>query len=98
MDSTLYPSYAGAAPVACVNGVAEVIPGDANNTFKCSNVSKCGSIACYSLPSSQAPNSILDRLLRLQEPRRPGFLYWRGRLNLGLDQRGGPRVRCYCSS
>lgn len=40
MDSTLYPSYAGAAPVACVNGVAEVIPGDANNTFKCSNVSR----------------------------------------------------------
>lgn len=38
MDSTLYPSYAGAAPVACVNGVAEVIPGDANNTFKCSNI------------------------------------------------------------
>lgn len=44
MDSTLYPSYAGAAPVACVNGVAEVIPGDANNTFKCSNVSKLISI------------------------------------------------------
>lgn len=44
MDSTLYPSYAGAAPVACVNGVAEVIPGDANNTFKCSNVSKLLSI------------------------------------------------------
>lgn len=37
-DSKLYPSFAGAAPVACVDGVAEVIAGDANNTFRCSNV------------------------------------------------------------
>lgn len=39
MDSTVYPSFAGAASVACVDGYAEVIAGDANNTFKCSNVS-----------------------------------------------------------
>lgn len=39
MDSSVYASYAAAAPVACVDGVAEVIVGDANNTFRCSNVS-----------------------------------------------------------
>lgn len=39
MESSLYPSYAGAAPVACIDGVAQVVPGDANNTFRCSNVS-----------------------------------------------------------
>lgn len=38
MESSLYPSYAGAAPVACVDGIAEVVPGDANNTFRCSNI------------------------------------------------------------
>lgn len=39
MDSSRYKSFSGAAPVACVDGYAEVIAGDANNTFKCSNVS-----------------------------------------------------------
>lgn len=39
MDSTMYPSFAGAGPVACVDGYAEVIPGDGNNTFKCNKVS-----------------------------------------------------------
>lgn len=40
-DATIY-SYssqvAAAAPVPCVDGFAEVIPGDRNNTFRCSNV------------------------------------------------------------
>lgn len=40
-DSSMY-SYsslmAAAGPVPCVDGFAEVIPGDRNNTFKCSNV------------------------------------------------------------
>lgn len=39
MDSSIYASYAAEGPVACVDGVAEVIAGDANNTFRCSNVS-----------------------------------------------------------
>ncbi|KUI63732.1 hypothetical protein VM1G_10586 [Cytospora mali] len=38
MDSTLYPSYTGAGPVLCVDGVAQVVPGDANNTFRCKNI------------------------------------------------------------
>ncbi|KAI0128575.1 hypothetical protein BJ170DRAFT_721266 [Xylariales sp. AK1849] len=38
-DSTQYKSYASSAPpVACVDGVAAVIPGDANNTFNCNNI------------------------------------------------------------
>ncbi|KUI55872.1 hypothetical protein VP1G_03251 [Cytospora mali] len=39
MDSTIYPSYTGAGPVLCVDGVAQVIPGDANNIFRCKNCS-----------------------------------------------------------
>lgn len=40
MDSTVYASYAAEeGPVACVDGVAEVVVGDPNNTFRCSNVS-----------------------------------------------------------
>lgn len=49
-DATLYPSFAGAGPVACVDGVAAVIPGDANNTFRCDNVS-------FFLPLSFATDS-----------------------------------------
>lgn len=38
-DSNNYISYDSAADfVPCVDGLAEVIPGDANNTFKCSNI------------------------------------------------------------
>ncbi|KAK6068766.1 hypothetical protein SCUP234_11029 [Seiridium cupressi] len=38
-DSSQYQSYSAAAgPVACVDGLAEVVPGDANNTFQCSNI------------------------------------------------------------
>jgi hypothetical protein len=36
MESTQYPEL---GYTACKNGVAEAIPGDANNTFRCSNVS-----------------------------------------------------------
>lgn len=36
MESSLYPEL-GYTP--CVNGFIEAIPGDQNNTFKCSNVS-----------------------------------------------------------
>ncbi|GJC97586.1 hypothetical protein ColKHC_06412 [Colletotrichum higginsianum] len=39
MDSTAYRSrLAEEGPVACVDGVAAVVPGDANNTFKCNKV------------------------------------------------------------
>ncbi|CAN8102650.1 unnamed protein product [Discula destructiva] len=38
MDSSLYRSFAGDGPVPCVDGFAEVIPGDGNNTFRCSNM------------------------------------------------------------
>lgn len=39
MESTKYTSrLAEEGPVSCVNGVAEVISGDANNTFKCNKV------------------------------------------------------------
>lgn len=34
-----YKSYTKEGPVPCVDGYAEVIPGDKNNTFACSNVS-----------------------------------------------------------
>ncbi|KAF7531512.1 hypothetical protein G7054_g8812 [Neopestalotiopsis clavispora] len=38
-DSRQYKSYsAEAGPVACTDGIAAVIPGDANNTFKCNNI------------------------------------------------------------
>lgn len=64
MDSTLYKSYAGAAPVACVNGVAEVVPGDANNTFKCSNVSKLNlALHCNITQRTKITDRFLDRLL-----------------------------------
>ncbi|KAK8060195.1 hypothetical protein PG996_010125 [Apiospora saccharicola] len=33
-----YKSYTEEGPVPCVDGYAEVIPGDTNNTFACSNV------------------------------------------------------------
>jgi hypothetical protein len=36
MNSALYPEL-GYTP--CVNGFAEAIPGDVNNTFRCRNVS-----------------------------------------------------------
>lgn len=62
-DSALYPSYAGAAPVACVNGVAEVVPGDANNTFRCSNVSQILSPQTLLSQNSNASDRLLDRLL-----------------------------------
>ncbi|KAI8205165.1 hypothetical protein K4K52_004457 [Colletotrichum sp. SAR 10_76] len=39
MESTAYRSrLAEEGPVSCVDGVAEVVPGDAMNTFKCSNI------------------------------------------------------------
>ncbi|ORY68513.1 uncharacterized protein BCR38DRAFT_521564 [Pseudomassariella vexata] len=39
MDSTIYASRDSAADaVPCVGGLAEVVPGDANNTFKCNNI------------------------------------------------------------
>ncbi|KAK1991998.1 hypothetical protein LX36DRAFT_733819 [Colletotrichum falcatum] len=39
MDPTVYRSrLAEEGPVACVNGVAEVVPGDDNNTFRCNKV------------------------------------------------------------
>jgi hypothetical protein len=37
MDSSRYPELGYAA---CENGFAAAIPGDANNTFRCNNVSK----------------------------------------------------------
>jgi hypothetical protein len=46
MDSSLYPEL-GYTP--CVNGFIEAIPGDQNNTFKCSNVSD-------PLPSTSRPS------------------------------------------
>lgn len=39
MDAAQYPSFRAAGSVPCVDGVAEVVPGDAMNTFKCLNVS-----------------------------------------------------------
>jgi hypothetical protein len=36
MNSTQYPELGF---TKCENGFAEAIPGDANNTFKCNNVS-----------------------------------------------------------
>lgn len=38
-NSSNYPSRSFAdGPVACVNGLAEVVPGDADQTFRCSNI------------------------------------------------------------
>ncbi|KAH8199083.1 hypothetical protein TruAng_006770 [Truncatella angustata] len=38
-DSRQYKSFsAEAGPVACVDGLSAVVPGDANNTFRCSNI------------------------------------------------------------
>jgi hypothetical protein len=38
MDSEQYTSRGGVGAIRCENGVAEVVPGDATNTFRCSNV------------------------------------------------------------
>lgn len=66
MDSTVYASYAAEeGPVACVDGVAEVVVGDPNNTFRCSNVSNF-----FLLLSLAPPPSVLVSL----SPRRGGCI------------------------
>ena len=38
MDSEQYMSRGGVGAIRCTNGIAEVVPGDALNSFRCNNV------------------------------------------------------------
>ena len=44
MDSEQYMSRGGIGAIRCTNGIVEVVPGDALNTFRCNNVCTTASL------------------------------------------------------
>jgi hypothetical protein len=91
MDSRKYKSRGGAGAIRCKNGTAEVVPGDALNTFRCKNVRTLyskGPVAHAEQPV--LTRTYIGRLLRLCQSRRSGQQNRPGLLFMGMDESGRP--------